>query len=97
MASGKAVFNILRGYSCIAAKSCKCAAVKRGMSRLGSEGLAYMYLLSFDKIQNRGGMLLDKRDSYRDLVFIFGVALNHILYFYPVDLFENYGIMKPDF
>ena len=97
MASGKAVLYILRGYSCIAAKSCKCAAVKRGMSRLGAKCLVYMYLLSFDRIQNRGGMLLDKRDSYQYLVFIFGVALNRLLYFYPIDLFKNYGIMKPDF
>ena len=56
-----------------------------------------MYLLSFDAIQNRGGMLSNKRDSYRDLVFILGVTLNHILYFYPVDLFRNYIIMKSDF
>ena len=97
MASGKAVFNILWDDSFIAEKSCKYAAAKRGMSRSGAEGLAYMYLLSFDAIQNRGGMLSNKRDSYRDLVFILGVTLNHVLYFYPVDLFPNYIIMKSDF
>lgn len=41
--------------------------------------------MSFDTIHSRGGMVYEKCDMYRGLSFILGVALNHIVYFYPLD------------
>lgn len=42
--------------------------------------------MSFDTIHSRGGMVYEKCDMYRGLSFILGVALNHIVYFYPLDI-----------
>lgn len=42
--------------------------------------------MSFDTIHSRGGMVYEKCDMYRGLSFILGVALNRMMYFYPLDI-----------
>ena len=42
--------------------------------------------MSFDTIHIRGGMVYEKCDTHRGLSFILGVALNRMMYFYPLDI-----------